>query len=213
MPPAIVAPVDKPYAGPIQLSVDITDITDRVWKVHEDVPVETRPRGRARKKWSCSIPSGSRGIMSRQAPSQLSLESSQRRRQARAVGARPREHVRLPRAAERGREDRRPGLRLSLAHQAQRRPHRGLRRNCRPGMERSSDVSGGIFLARHFLRPHAEASLRLEICDRARNGVQPGRYRPLRTHHPQHAGGFAALRRPLLQPRSTCRPHPPIPCT
>ena len=32
--------MDKPYAGPIQLSVDITDITDRVEKVHEDIPVE-----------------------------------------------------------------------------------------------------------------------------------------------------------------------------
>ena len=41
MPPAIAAPVDKPYAGPIQLSVDIADITDRVWKVHEEIPVET----------------------------------------------------------------------------------------------------------------------------------------------------------------------------
>jgi len=39
MPPAISAPADKPDAGPIQLSVDITNTTDRVWKVHEDVPV------------------------------------------------------------------------------------------------------------------------------------------------------------------------------
>ena len=50
MPPAIVAPVDKPYAGPIQLSVDITDITDRVWKVHEDVPVETQTKGTGAKE-------------------------------------------------------------------------------------------------------------------------------------------------------------------
>src|SRR5262249_22731117 len=40
MPPPIAAPVDKPYIGPIQLSVDIADITDRVEKVHEDIPVE-----------------------------------------------------------------------------------------------------------------------------------------------------------------------------
>lgn len=40
MPPAIPAPVDKPYPRPIQLSVDVTDITDRVEKVHEDIPVE-----------------------------------------------------------------------------------------------------------------------------------------------------------------------------
>ena len=45
MPPAIAAPVDKPYAGPIQLSVDIADITDRVWKVHEEIPVETQAKG------------------------------------------------------------------------------------------------------------------------------------------------------------------------
>ena len=40
MPPAIVSPVDKPYSGPIQLLVDVTDTTDRIEKVHEDVPVE-----------------------------------------------------------------------------------------------------------------------------------------------------------------------------
>ena len=40
MPPAIVAPLDKPYLGPIELSVDLTDIMDRVERVHEDIPVE-----------------------------------------------------------------------------------------------------------------------------------------------------------------------------
>ncbi|MGB6692479.1 MAG: peptidase M61 [Terracidiphilus sp.] len=40
MPPPIAAPADKPYAGPIQLSVDIADTTDRVWKAHEEIPAE-----------------------------------------------------------------------------------------------------------------------------------------------------------------------------
>lgn len=40
MPPPIVAPVDKPYVGPIDLSVDLTNIEDRVEKVHEDIPVK-----------------------------------------------------------------------------------------------------------------------------------------------------------------------------
>jgi predicted metalloprotease with PDZ domain len=40
MPPPIATPVDTAYPGSIQLSVDITDITDRVEKVHEDIPVE-----------------------------------------------------------------------------------------------------------------------------------------------------------------------------
>jgi predicted metalloprotease with PDZ domain len=40
MPPPIVAPVDKPYIGPIQLSVDVTNVADRVMKVHENIPVE-----------------------------------------------------------------------------------------------------------------------------------------------------------------------------
>src|SRR5580693_2234413 len=39
MPPPIATPVDKPYPGPVQLSVDITDLTDRAWKVHEEIPV------------------------------------------------------------------------------------------------------------------------------------------------------------------------------
>ena len=40
MPPPIVAPVDKPYLGPIDLTVDLTNIADRVEKVHEEIPVE-----------------------------------------------------------------------------------------------------------------------------------------------------------------------------
>jgi predicted metalloprotease with PDZ domain len=39
MPPPIPAPLDKPYVGPVQLTVDLTNITDRVVHTHEDVPV------------------------------------------------------------------------------------------------------------------------------------------------------------------------------
>lgn len=39
MPAPIPAPADKPYAGPIKLSVDIANVTDRVEKVHEEIPV------------------------------------------------------------------------------------------------------------------------------------------------------------------------------
>jgi predicted metalloprotease with PDZ domain len=39
MPPAIASPVDKPYVGPIQLSVDVTNTVDRNERVHEDIPV------------------------------------------------------------------------------------------------------------------------------------------------------------------------------
>jgi predicted metalloprotease with PDZ domain len=40
MPPAIAAPVDKPYAGPVKLMVDLSKNVDRVASVHEDIPVE-----------------------------------------------------------------------------------------------------------------------------------------------------------------------------
>ena len=40
MPPAIVAPVDKPYVGPIALTVDLSNNVDRVERVHEEIPVE-----------------------------------------------------------------------------------------------------------------------------------------------------------------------------
>ncbi len=40
MPPAIPAPVDKPYVGPIQLEVTLADLTHRVVHVHEQIPVE-----------------------------------------------------------------------------------------------------------------------------------------------------------------------------
>ena len=38
MPPPIAEPVDKPYVGPIELSVDLTNNVDRVERVHEDIP-------------------------------------------------------------------------------------------------------------------------------------------------------------------------------
>ena len=41
LPPAVPAPVDKPYDGTISLSVDLTNITDRILKVHENIPVKT----------------------------------------------------------------------------------------------------------------------------------------------------------------------------
>jgi predicted metalloprotease with PDZ domain len=40
MPAPIPAPVDTPYPGPIKLSVNITNLTDRVEKVHEEIPVK-----------------------------------------------------------------------------------------------------------------------------------------------------------------------------
>jgi hypothetical protein len=42
LPPPIVAPVDTAYPGTISLSVDITNINDRVMNVHETVPVKGR---------------------------------------------------------------------------------------------------------------------------------------------------------------------------
>jgi predicted metalloprotease with PDZ domain len=39
MPPPIVAPADKPYVGPVRLTVDISNNVDRIEKVHEDIPV------------------------------------------------------------------------------------------------------------------------------------------------------------------------------
>src|SRR5579859_2596305 len=42
--PAIAAPVDKPYAGPIALEVDLTNLTDRVVHVHERIPLERGAR-------------------------------------------------------------------------------------------------------------------------------------------------------------------------
>ena len=38
--PVVPAPVDKPYAGTISLSVDLTNVNDRVLNVHETIPVK-----------------------------------------------------------------------------------------------------------------------------------------------------------------------------
>src|ERR1700684_3668239 len=42
LPPPIVAPVDTAYPGTISLSVDVTNINDRVMNVRETVPVKGR---------------------------------------------------------------------------------------------------------------------------------------------------------------------------
>ncbi len=42
MPPAVAPPLDTPYPGVISLHVDITDVTDRVYKVRERIPVSGR---------------------------------------------------------------------------------------------------------------------------------------------------------------------------
>jgi predicted metalloprotease with PDZ domain len=39
MPPAIAAPQDTPFVGPIELSVDLRNIVDRVEHVHENIPI------------------------------------------------------------------------------------------------------------------------------------------------------------------------------
>jgi predicted metalloprotease with PDZ domain len=41
LPPPVSAPVDKPYAGTILLSVDLTNGNDRVLNVHETIPVRS----------------------------------------------------------------------------------------------------------------------------------------------------------------------------
>jgi len=40
LPPPIVAPADTPYLGAISLTVDLSNVTDRVLQVHETVPVK-----------------------------------------------------------------------------------------------------------------------------------------------------------------------------
>jgi predicted metalloprotease with PDZ domain len=40
--PPIVAPVDTPYPGTISLLVDVTNITDRIFNVHETIPIKGR---------------------------------------------------------------------------------------------------------------------------------------------------------------------------
>lgn len=40
LPPPIAAPRDEPYIGPIQLSVDATDVQRRIFKIRETVPVK-----------------------------------------------------------------------------------------------------------------------------------------------------------------------------
>lgn len=39
LPPLVPVPVDKPYAGTVSLSVDLTNVNDRVLNVHETIPV------------------------------------------------------------------------------------------------------------------------------------------------------------------------------
>ena len=40
MPAPITAPVDKPFVAPVQLDVNLTNLTDRVVHAHESIPME-----------------------------------------------------------------------------------------------------------------------------------------------------------------------------
>jgi predicted metalloprotease with PDZ domain len=40
LPPPVVAPADVPYPGTISLNVDLTNISDRIFNVHETIPVK-----------------------------------------------------------------------------------------------------------------------------------------------------------------------------
>src|SRR5689334_22171965 len=40
LPPAIVAPVDTPYPGTISLTVDLSNVNQRIFNVHEMIPVK-----------------------------------------------------------------------------------------------------------------------------------------------------------------------------
>ena len=42
LPPPIIAPVDMPYPGTISLNVDATNVSDRIFNVHETIPVKGR---------------------------------------------------------------------------------------------------------------------------------------------------------------------------
>lgn len=42
LPPPIAAPVDTPYPGTISLSVDTTNVKDRIFTVHETIPIKGR---------------------------------------------------------------------------------------------------------------------------------------------------------------------------
>lgn len=44
MPPPIAAPVDQPYAGPVQLDVDLTNVRARVAHVRERIPVPAKAK-------------------------------------------------------------------------------------------------------------------------------------------------------------------------
>src|ERR1700741_5518200 len=42
LPPPIVAPVDTPYPGTVSLLVDATGVNNRVFNVHETIPIKGR---------------------------------------------------------------------------------------------------------------------------------------------------------------------------
>src|SRR5204863_7566547 len=44
MPPPIAAPVDQPYVGPVQLEVDLTNVTHRGAHVREQIPAQRNAR-------------------------------------------------------------------------------------------------------------------------------------------------------------------------
>ena len=51
LPPSIPAPQDRPYSGTIHLSVDATDITHGIFRVHETIPARSGPLVLLFPKW------------------------------------------------------------------------------------------------------------------------------------------------------------------
>ena len=131
MPPSITAPVDRPYAGPIELSVDISNNVDRVERVHEDIPVTA-----GAKELVLLYPEWLPGDHEPSGPIEslggiVTMVDGKRVQWIRDRVDVYAFHVPLtPR-----REDCGPRLRLSLTHQAERRPYRDFGCDCRYRME------------------------------------------------------------------------------
>ena len=107
LPPPVIAPADTPYPGTISLTVDLTNINDRVLNVHETIPVKAGKITLLYPEWLPGTHSPS-NPMANMAGLVVTANGKPRR-----LGARSREHVRLPHRRAAGRD--RAGGELSVS--------------------------------------------------------------------------------------------------
>ena len=159
LPPPIVAPADTPYPGTISLLVDVTNITDRVLSVHETIPIKGRDITLLYPEWLPGTHSPSNPV------GRTCRPCCHGEWQTHSLGARPREHVRIPCRGAAGCSN--AGYKFPVPGPAGSKTRSHFLEVRQRYLEQRAAVSGGILLAGYQIRTCASLARGMEVCQRA----------------------------------------------